>query len=108
MINYKHYSYKVIWSKEDQEYVGLCAEFSSLSYLDEDETKAFTGIQELVNDIITEMSNNGEIIPEPISEKDYSGKLQIRIPPTLHRRLAILASEENVSLNRLINYKLAN
>ena len=28
-----HYTYRVTWSEEDQEYVGLCAEFSSLSWL---------------------------------------------------------------------------
>lgn len=28
------YTYRVIWSEEDEEYVGLCAEFPSLSWLD--------------------------------------------------------------------------
>ena len=28
-----HYSYRVIWLEEDKEYVGLCTEFSSLSWL---------------------------------------------------------------------------
>ncbi len=28
-----HYTYRVTWSSEDKEYVGLCAEFPSLSWL---------------------------------------------------------------------------
>lgn len=31
MVNYEHYTYRVTWSAEDEEYVGLCAEFPSLS-----------------------------------------------------------------------------
>ncbi len=29
MVNYDHYTYKITWSSEDQEFVGLCAEFPS-------------------------------------------------------------------------------
>ncbi len=29
------YTYRVTWSEEDQEYVGLCAEFPGLSWLEE-------------------------------------------------------------------------
>lgn len=28
-----HYAYRLLWSTEDSEYVGLCAEFPSLSWL---------------------------------------------------------------------------
>ena len=30
-----HYTYRVTWSADDNEYVGLCAEFPSLSWLAE-------------------------------------------------------------------------
>ena len=106
-LNYQHYCYRVIWSEEDEEFIGLCAEFPSLSYLDENRDTAFEGISELVQDILTEMQDNGETIPEPLSAKNYSGKFQVRIPPELHRKLAMEAAEENVSLNRYISHKLA-
>lgn len=107
MINHKHYAYRVVWSVEDEEFVGLCAEFPSLSYLDEDHLKALEGIVNLVKDIIADMEASGEKIPTPISEKSYSGKFQVRIPPERHRLLAIEAAEQDVSLNRLISDKLA-
>ncbi|MDJ0650255.1 MAG: toxin-antitoxin system HicB family antitoxin [Xenococcaceae cyanobacterium MO_188.B19] len=108
MINYKHYAYRVVWSVEDQEFVGLCAEFPSLSYLDEDHLKAIEGITNLVKDIIADMEANDEPPPIPISARKYSGKFQIRITPERHRMLAIEAAEQNVSLNRLISDKLAS
>ena len=108
MINPDHYVYKVIWSAEDQEYVGLCAEYPSLSYLHEDQLQALGGITELVRSVVEDMKENGESLLEPISERQYSGKFQVRITPELHRRLVIEATEENVSLNRYISYKLAS
>lgn len=108
MKNYDHYTYKITWSNEDQEYVGLCAEFPSLSYLHESRASALDGIESLVKDVVADMEANGEKIPEPIAEKTYSGKFQVRIPPELHRRLAIQAAEENVSLNRYVSLKLSS
>ncbi|GAX34704.1 type II toxin-antitoxin system HicB family antitoxin [Nodularia sp. NIES-3585] len=107
MVNYDHYTYRVTWSREDQEFVGLCAEFPSLSYLHENRSTALEGITNLVKDVVADMEANDERIPEPIAEKNYSGKFQVRIPPELHRRLAIEAAEENVSLNRYVSLKLA-
>lgn len=108
MINYEHYSYRVIWSTEDQEFVGLCTEFPSLSYLDSDQINALEGITNLVKEILIDMEANGETIPEPITEKTYSGKLLVRIPPELHRQLVRDAMEEKISLNRYISNKLAS
>ena len=107
MVNYEHYSYRVIWSSEDEEFVGLCAEYPSLSYLDENRVGALNGITDLVKDVLTDMEANGEKPPVPISEKNYSGKFQVRIPPERHRMLAIEAAEQNVSLNRYVSDKLA-
>jgi predicted HicB family RNase H-like nuclease len=108
MMNDEPYSYQVLWSAEDNEFVGLCAEYPSLSYLHQDRYTALEGITNLIKDVVADMKANGESIPEPISEKSYSGKFQVRITPELHRRLAIEAAEENVSLNRYISYKLAS
>ena len=108
MVNYEHYTYRVTWSDEDREFVGLCAEFPSLSYLDENRYVALEGITGLVKDIVADMEANGESIPEPIAEKKYTGKFMVRITPELHRMLAIEAAEQNVSLNRYISHKLAS
>jgi predicted HicB family RNase H-like nuclease len=107
MVNHEHYTYRVIWSEEDLEFVGLCAEFPSLSWLDETQLKALDGITKLVKDIVVDMEAKGENPPVPLSEKKYSGKFQIRITPERHRMLAIEAAEQNVSLNRYVNDKLA-
>ena len=101
------YTYRVTWSPEDSEYVGLCAEFPSLSWLADSHDSALNGIMEVVADVIADMKSNSEPIPEPIATKYYSGKFTVRIPPDVHRSLAIQAAEANMSRSRYINYKLA-
>lgn len=107
MVNPEHYTYRVTWSEDDQEYVGLCAEFPSLSHLDNSHMSAMQGILDLVKQVVEDMQDNGETIPIPLSEKHFSGKFQLRIPPEQHRHLAMIASEQGISLNRYISSKLS-
>lgn len=102
------YTYRVTWSEEDSEYVGLCAEFPSLSWLAKTPETALKGISKLVNEVITDMNSNGENAPEPIATKHYSGRFMIRVPPEIHRQLVIQAIEAGVSLNRLASAKLSH
>lgn len=46
-------------------------------------------------------------LEEYILQKEYSGKLMIRIPKSLHKELALAAKENGVSLNQYALYKLA-
>ena len=58
-------------------------------------------------DIINDMTHTGEEVPQPIACKRYSGKFMVRVPPEIHRNLAIQASEAGVSLNRIAGAKLS-
>jgi len=101
------YSYRVIWSEGDQEYVGLCTEFPGLSWLAETPEAALKGIRKVVAEGVKIMEADGDSIPKPLSYKKYSGKFSVRIPPDIHRDLAIQAAESGISLNRLVSAKLA-
>jgi predicted HicB family RNase H-like nuclease len=101
------YCYRVTWSEEDQEHVGLCAEFPSLSWLASSPEKALAGIRKLVRECVADLEAAGEPIPEPLSSKRFSGKFMVRVPPAVHRQLAMEAAESGVSLNRLVSSKLA-
>jgi len=101
------YTYRVTWSEDDNEYVGLCAEFPSLSWLSATPEAALKGIRKLVAEIVADMKSGDEIIPEPISCRQYSGKFMVRVPPEVHRNLAIRAAESGISLNRIVSSKLS-
>jgi len=102
-----HYTYRVTWSEEDGEYVGLCAEFPSLSWLAHTPEGALKGIRQVVADVVYDMKASGEEPPKPLACRRFSGKFMVRVPPEVHRRLAVEAAESGVSLNRLASLKLA-
>jgi len=102
------YIYRISWSEDDQEYVGLCVEFPGLSWLAKSPGAALKGIRELVEEVIADMQERGEVPPKPLSGRKFSGKFMVRIPPELHRSLAVEAEEQGISLNRLVSAKLSN
>lgn len=101
------FTYRVTWSDEDQEYVGLCAEFPGLSWLEASPEKSLQGIRKLVKDVVADLKRSKQAVPEPISTRPFSGKFMVRVPPEVHRMLAIQAAESGVSINRLVSSKLA-
>jgi predicted HicB family RNase H-like nuclease len=103
-----HYTYRISWSVEDQEFVATCVEFPSISWLDADQLEALKGLKILIGNVLTDMEMNGETPPAPIAEQAYSGKFLVRVPPELHRKLAMEAAESRISLNRLASLKLAS
>ncbi len=106
-MNINHYTYRVTWSQEDGEHAGLCAEFPSLSWLAATPEKALAGIRRVVGEVVADMQSTGEPVPEPLSEKQYSGRFMVRVPSQVHRSLATEAAEQGVSINRLVSAKLA-
>lgn len=101
------YTYRVTWSEDDLEYVGLCAELPSLSWLEGSPEKALNGIRKLVRDTVADLKRSKETVPDPISTRSYSGKFLVRVPPEVHRMLAIKAAESGVSISRLVSSKLS-
>lgn len=53
-----HYTYRTIWSEADGEYIGLCTEFSSLSWLDKTPEAALQGIRKVVADVVEDMKSS--------------------------------------------------
>ena len=60
------YTYRVTWSEEAEEYVGLCQELPLLSWLAPQPEGAFAGIRRAVADAVQDMQSAGEAVPEPL------------------------------------------
>ena len=69
MLRNDHYTYRVTWSEEDSEYIGLCSEFPSLSWLASEPEAALQGIRQMVADVVVDLQANGEPVPEPLAAK---------------------------------------
>jgi len=98
----------VTWSGEDEEYVATCLELPSLSWLAETQEEALRGLRDLIADVVQEMRDSGEQVPEPLSSRTYSGKFNLRVGEQLHRKLATEAAQEHLSLNQYVVRRLTN
>jgi hypothetical protein len=101
-----HNTYRVIWSAEDREHPGLCAEFF-LSWLIAKLEEAKDGTWKLVRDTVREMKTSGESKPtrwrkNAIAASSESGSLHVR------RFLAMEVAEQAISLNRRVSAKLSS
>ena len=104
---WEQYTYRVSYSPEDREFVGLCTELSGLSWLARTPEAALRGIRNAARQAVEILVADGEGVPEPLSAKTYSGIFKVRIPPDVHRQLALDAAEQGVSMNRLVSARLA-
>jgi predicted RNase H-like HicB family nuclease len=57
------FSYRAIFSREDGEWAGFCAEFPSLSHLAATQSEALQGIATLVASVAGDMIVAGEALP---------------------------------------------
>ena len=103
----REYLYSIVWSEEDEAFIGRVLEFPSLAAHGNTPAKALSEIQSVVQHAAEDLMAGGEDLPEPLNKRAYSGKLNVRLPKYLHRQLAIEAEKEGVSLNQLISTKLA-
>jgi len=71
-MNIEHYTYRLTWSPEDGEHVGLCAELPSPSWLAPTQQEALAGIRQAVAEAVADLQAHGEPVPEPLAEK-HSG-----------------------------------
>ena len=67
----------------------------------------YVNLNEAMEGYIEVKLEHGLAIPAPERTENYSGKFNVRLPKSLHQRLAIEADKEGVSLNQLVLYKLA-
>jgi len=100
------YRFEFNWSPEDNAYVVRVPELEGCVTHGDTPEEALAMAEDAIEAYLESLKKHGEKIPQPLAEKTFSGKIPLRIDPSLHRTLAIQASIEDKSLNRLIEEKL--
>jgi antitoxin HicB len=99
------YQMVVMWSKEDQCYVVTIPAWQNARTHGRTLAEATRNGRQVLELLIRSALTHGEAIPPP--EQRHSGNLRLRLPVSLHSRLAREAEREGVSLNQWIVSKLA-
>lgn len=102
-----NYSFRVIWSDEDEAYVATCPEMPGISALDARAVVALAEARVALDLALETHEKEGWPTPVPRRITAHSGQFRLRITRTLHEQLVQLAEDEGVSLNALASVLLA-
>ena len=100
------YTFRIEWSEEDSAYVAKCLEMPGLMAHGETNENAFKEIKFVVAESVKWLIEDNQEVPEPLGLKKFKGNLTLRVPPELHRNLAIRSAEQGVSVNQYILSRL--
>ena len=93
---------------EDGEFIATCAEFPRYRGWPTRRRPRCRGLVDVVAETVADLASEGEDVSEPLWERSYSGKFNLRVGEGLHRRLAIRAAEEHLSLNQYVVQRLSD
>lgn len=97
------YQVRVFWSDEDAAFVAVVPELPGCSAVGDSRAQAFVEIGHAIEAWIEAAQAAGNPIPAPHqyhAQEDYSGRILLRLPKSLHAALAEQAASEGVSLNQ--------
>ena len=96
----------VEWSDEDGCYVGTAPGLMIGGVHGKSQEKVFQDLCKAVEDAILTMQQTGKPLPPETANRNFSGKIALRIPPELHKKLAIKAGQNGESINKFIQEQL--
>jgi len=102
------YPFEIFYSDEDEGYIAIVPDLPGCSAFGETEEDALREVRNAVKSYLCALKAERRPIPAPSSIPSASGKITLRMPKSLHARLALESKTEGVSLNQYMLYKLAN
>lgn len=100
------YTFELVKDPDDPWFIQVKELPGCMSHGDTPE-EAVAMIREAMEGWIALTLDLGRPVPEPEPPDDYSGKFVVRIPRSLHRKLAEQAERDEVSLNTFVTAALA-
>lgn len=91
--------HRVIVPDEDGSFFAEISEFPGCFATGDSAVEALESLERVAEGWLGDAIAAGQDIPEPEFESEYSGKLVLRLPKSLHAHVAHAASRDGVSLN---------
>jgi len=102
------YPFEIFYSEEDNGYIAIVPDLPGCSAFGETEEVALREVRGAVDSYLKALEADARAIPKPSGIPNASGKITLRMPKSLHARLALESKTEGVSLNQYMLYKLAS
>lgn len=101
------YRVEVVEDKAEGGYALHCPELPGCLTCADSIEQGFRMIEDAKREWFSACLEDGITIPEPSRLEDYSGQFKLRLPKSLHRRLAQRSEEEGISMNQYCVYLLS-
>jgi antitoxin HicB len=93
----------VEWSQEDECFIARAPAFEALATHGDTQEAAIRELHVAGEAMVEVMKETGRAIPEPDADvADFAGKVALRIPRSMHARVARVAQLDDVSVNQLL------
>lgn len=102
----KKYTYRIEWSETDNAHIARCLKFPFLAAHGKTPEKVLKEIETVVAESVKWIEEENGVVPEPLGARHYKGNITLRVPPDVHRMLAIRSAEQEVSINQLVLSRL--
>jgi antitoxin HicB len=93
---------RILIPNEDGTYSGEILEFPGCFADGDTPDEVMRRLDEAARSWVESAMAQGQAIPQPEANQDYSGHLLLRLPKGLHRQAARMAAHDEVSLNQFI------
>ena len=93
---------RVVVPEDDGTFRAEIQEFPGCIATGDTEVDALAALKDVALSWLESVAAMGKAIPEPMEYLQYSGKLVLRMPKTLHRKAAVAAERDGTSLNQFI------
>jgi predicted RNase H-like HicB family nuclease len=93
---------RVVIPEQDGTFRAEIVEFAGCIAVGDTAAEALANLESVAESWLQATIAKGLRVPEPIESTEYSGKLVVRLPKSLHKKAAYVASREGVSLNQFI------
>jgi antitoxin HicB len=98
---------RIVVPEEDGTFRGEILEFPGCIATGDTPTETFSSLDEVASAWLKGALEQNQPIPEPVENTEFSGRLVLRMPKSLHKKAAILAERDGISLNQFIVMSLA-
>jgi predicted RNase H-like HicB family nuclease len=109
--HYANLPYKVIIERCDDQgtyYVARVVELPDLLMIGDTPEEAIAELESVKRDWMKTYLELGNKMPEPLDLRSHSGNIRVRMEPSLHSSLALMAELEGVSLNQYMVSRLSH
>ncbi len=98
---------RVLRPAEEGGYTAEILEFPGCVTQGETFEEAYANLEDAARGWLEAVIELGQNVPDPAAESEYSGKIVLRLPRSLHRVAATLAERDGVSLNTFLATAIA-